>query len=330
MKKHNLIIIISIFILALLAVILSPAKQDSIINDENEALLTVAATIFPVYDIMRNITAGVADTVLVVPAGSSPHTFTVGPSQVKDLYHSDVLFSVGSVDNWTLDLVRSVPDLEIIEVSKNISFLNFEEGHSHDHDSEVEDEEEYGHNSEDEEGHEEEHNIEMQKDPHYWLSPKNAIIIAQNITETMIKVDEGNKEIYEDNLLKYTATLVRLNRDMEKVADEIQNKKIIVMHDSWNYFAHDFDIEIVGVFEAVPGADPLPGDLVKITHSVEEGGARAIFNEPQLSSTALSSIASDLNIGIYTLDPLGGLGDRDSYVSFMMYNIETIEKALVQ
>ena len=307
MKNHNVVILILGIVIAVLAIIFFsvPHNTSNTPKQEEEKKLVVAGTIFPLYDMVRNITQGVSEVVLVVPAGSSPHTFTASPSQIKELHDAQIIFAIGGVDDWTVDLTRSVPELEVVKVSGGISFLDFEHGHGHS----------------DEVGGD---------DPHYWLSPSNAIIISKNIAEKMISIDPENKKVYEKNLEQYTLQLQKLDGDIQNLLDVLEDKKVIVMHESWNYFAHDYDIDIVGIFESTPGADPIPGDLIKITSAVEDGGARAIFNEPQLSSNALRAIASDLDIAIYTIDPLGGVPGRDSYIALMMYNANTISESLAQ
>ena len=115
MRKYTKVILIFGLVAALLLVLFYCSgkipRNEELVDVKS---ITVAGTIFPIYDIVQNITDGVSDVVLIVPAGSSPHTFTVSPSQIKDLNNTEVLFAVGEVDSWTKDLVRNTNDLEII------------------------------------------------------------------------------------------------------------------------------------------------------------------------------------------------------------------------
>ena len=47
------------------------------------APVKVAATIFPLYDLVRQVAGAAAEVVLLVPPGASPHTFTVKPGTVR-------------------------------------------------------------------------------------------------------------------------------------------------------------------------------------------------------------------------------------------------------
>ncbi|HOQ50096.1 MAG TPA: zinc ABC transporter substrate-binding protein, partial [Candidatus Kapabacteria bacterium] len=57
-------------------------------------------------------------------------------------------------------------------------------------------------------------------------------------------------------------------------------------------------------------------------------GAKAIFNEPQLSDKAVRSIADEANVSVYLLDPVGGTSGRESYQELILYNARTLAKAL--
>src|SRR5512145_3554851 len=61
----------------------------------------VAATIFPLYDIVRQVAGPVADVVLILPPGASPHTFEPTPAGVRALAGAGALFVVGhGLDAW--------------------------------------------------------------------------------------------------------------------------------------------------------------------------------------------------------------------------------------
>jgi len=67
----------------------------------------VAATIFPLHDIVRQVAGSVADVVLVLPPGGSPHTFEPTPATVRALSDASLMFVVGhGLDDWAARLAR--------------------------------------------------------------------------------------------------------------------------------------------------------------------------------------------------------------------------------
>src|SRR5215813_7868524 len=73
------------------------------------APLKVAATIFPIYDLVRQVAGPAVEVVLLVPPGASPHTFTVKPGTVRALTGCVAVFTIGhGLDNWVTRLAQEV------------------------------------------------------------------------------------------------------------------------------------------------------------------------------------------------------------------------------
>lgn len=295
--------------------------------------LVVATTIFPLADIASNIGGEEVEVVNILEPGASPHTFEAKPSDIRRLQDAEVLFSIGhGLDTWTGDLVRSVEGMQVVTVDEGISLqpFMFEEGHDEHGGHEEEEEHEEGHHDEhDEDGHEHEHDHEG-NDPHYWLSVQNAGVIAQNIAQVLSEIDPANKQVYEDNLEDYQEQLEALRQELSGQLSKLPDHELLVFHDSWSYFAREYNLEIAGVFEPSPGKEPTPQYLKELNDAAKMHGIKAVFTEPQLASSAVEPFVQDLGLGIYTLDPLGGLNERDSYLNLMRYNAQTIHNALTQ
>ncbi len=133
---------------------------------------------------------------------------------------------------------------------------------------------------------------------------------------------------YKENLDQYLSELDSLHNDLAGKLNELNSRDLIVFHDSWNYFAKEFDLNVAGVFQISPGKEPTPKFLKNLYKTAEELKVKAIFSEPQLSSAVLEPFINDLGLKLYVLDPLGGLGERDSYLGTMRYNADTIYDAL--
>src|SRR5512144_821726 len=71
------------------------------------APLKVAATIFPLYDLVRQVAGPAVEVVLLVPPGASPHTFTVKPGVVRALTGCAAVFTIGhGLDDWATRLAQ--------------------------------------------------------------------------------------------------------------------------------------------------------------------------------------------------------------------------------
>ncbi|PLX24779.1 hypothetical protein C0580_04195 [Candidatus Parcubacteria bacterium] len=305
------ILISSLFLLATLSVGCSK-------NSNQESLggnLKIAATIFPLYDLTRQIGGEKVDVKLVTEPGASPHTFEATPSLVKDLEGVKVIFSIGHlVDNWAADLVLDKNKIELFVVDQGIDLKEFnEEDENNKHEAEEEDGENHEHSD---------------VDPHYWLAPDNAVQIATNIYKKLSEEDPENKDYYKNNLDDFVQRIEYKNIEWQNKVDDIENKEIVVFHDAWGYFADYFGFNIVASFEPFPGKEPTPSYLIDLQADINEHNIKAIFVEPQLSKSSLETLAKDLGVKIGVMDPLGGVSGRQTYVELIDYNINTLSEVL--
>jgi len=301
MNKRFIVLLI-IFLLGLfgLSFYLGFVKNPAINGDKG---LKVAASIFPLYDITKNIAGDKAEVVLMLPVGASEHTFEPTPKEQEELSDADLVVLIGhGIDGWVEKLVQAGRGEEVVTVDRNIELKSLE-------------------GEEVEEGGD-------GLDPHYWLSIDNAMIIADNVAEELSKEDPANAQYYRANSYKYKIKLGELKQELQQKIVSISDPEIVTFHEAFSYFAQEFSINIVASIEPFPGKEPTAQYLADVKRIVEENGLKVLFKEPQLSDSVVNALAEDLDVSIYTLDPVGGMEGRDSYEKLLEYNINTIVEAL--
>lgn len=306
----NKFFILGVLVVLFFSLTLSACTKPELkINQSAE--VTVAATIFPLYDILRQVGGEKVEAILLLPPGSSPHTFEITPSQVKSLQKADFLLTIGAnLDDWALSLADNAPQAQTISLDEVVFLRPFAE---HEEDEHEEDEDEHEHGD---------------FDPHYWLSPSNARLIAVYLATILGEFNPENNDYYQARAQDFIASLTEKESQWLAQLDALENRNLLVFHDAWYYFAEYFDLNIVGSFEAFPGKSPSPQYLVSLQTKIRDNQVKAIFIEPQLSSEVASALANDLAIKISTLDPLGGGSGRNSYIELLEYNVATIVDAL--
>jgi zinc transport system substrate-binding protein len=283
--------------------------------------MKVAATIFPLYDMVRTIGGEEIEVVLMLPAGASPHTFDPQPRLVRNLEGTQQVFAIGNgLDNWATDLAEST-GAELVIVDRGVD-LKETEGHGdHGHDDE------HGHDDHEEEYDDHNHGP---IDPHYWLSPVEAQKVVTTIADELSELDPENAELYEQRADDYTAELQALNVELSEQLASLTNRNILSLHNAWYYFADAFSLNLVGTFEPAAGKEPSPRYIEELQELVQEQGVDTIFLEPQLSQAAITAFAQDNNLDIAVIDPLGGVNGRDSYLELMRFNANEIVTALAE
>lgn len=325
-------------------------------NSSNDEEVVIAASIFPIVDIAQNIAGEEIEIIQVLASGASPHTYDPSPRQLEELEKADLIFRIGEdFDDWVLK--GSVEESKVVNLYTNVELHESDHDHNHEQegveehtnedthgeedkhsdedehsdDDEHSDEDEHidddEHSDEDEHNNENKHSLEGQ-DPHYWLTPVNAIAIAETVRDELVKIDEANKDAYLENFEIYREELEELDDYISQQFSTLEDKEIITFHEAFAYFGEEYDIEILTSIEPFAGKEPTPQYLEDVAKVIEEYEIDVLFNEPQLSNKALDTFVDQYGVEIVTLDPLGGTEARDSYVNMMKFNTNQIKQAL--
>ena len=268
----------------------------------------IAATTLPVYDFTAALCEGTPLTVtrLVTEEVSCLHDYSLNVRQVKAAEAAEVIVLSGAGLEAFLDDMLNGAD--IIDSSENIDLICPEEEHDHDH------EEEHSH-----EGHSHE------QDPHIWLSPVNAMVMAQNICNCLTERYPEYEAVFAENLLSLQEQLEQLRRYGEEALKDLSSREIITFHDGFAYFADSFGLTILEAVEEESGSEASAKELIHLIGLIREHDVKAVFTEANGSTSAASIISRETGISCATLDmAMAG----DSYFDAMYQNIDTLKEVL--
>jgi zinc transport system substrate-binding protein len=202
---------------------------------------------------------------------------------------------------------------------------------------------EHGKEEEHEHGHQHEHG---EYDPHIWLGIPQAIALVEIIRDELKKVDPGHESDYDKNADKYIQKLTDLRGYGKERLGDKKNRKIIAFHESLQYFAQSFGIDIVDVLEVIPGAEAGQAHMAKLAQLCKEKDVRVIAVEPQYPTETSAKILRDelkdkaKDIVFVVVDPLETAekkdlkGDEkelkspDWYDKSMRQNLDNLAKGL--
>ena len=263
----------------------------------------IAATTLPVYDFTSALCQGTPLTVtrLVTEEVSCLHNYSLNVRQVQAAEAADVIVQSGAgLEEFLHDLLQ---DKAVIDASEGIDLLCAEEDEDH-HEHE-------GHSHE--------------EDPHIWLSPKNAAVMAENICAGLCQRYPQYQEIFQSNLPGLLEQLDALQAYGEQELSSLSCREMIPFHDGFSYFAQSFGLTIVEAVEEESGSEASAKELIHLIELVREHELPAIFVEKNGSSSAASILSRETGVKVYTLDTaMSG----SSYFDAMYHNIDTIKEAL--
>jgi len=293
----------------------------------------VVVSIKPIHSLVAGAMEGVGSPTLIVKGASSPHTFSLTPSQAKNLYNARLVFWVGHELEAFLEkplstLSANAKQVELLEVP-GLTKHHFREGgafeehaheEEHDHKNEHKHESEHKHENEhkheqntaekkDEHGahdhvsHEKHHDEEV--DPHFWLDPENAKVIVHYVAHILSEYDPKNAALYEGNEQRLSAKLDALIGEVQNTLAPIKGKEFIVFHDAYQYFENRFDIVASGSITINPDLPPSVGRIQEIRNKIKELGAICVFSEPQFEPKIIRTVMEGTSAKTGVLDPLG-------------------------
>jgi len=315
MNKRILYLIILIFMVTVGCSNTPDVKPDIVSKDK----IIVYSTIYPVYDFAQKIGGEKIDLRLMVPPGAEPHDWEPSAKLIAEIEKAHVLIYNGAgMETWIDRIIGAIDNkgLIVLEATKDIDLLRFEEDGDHE-----------------EEEHEEEEHEHGKYDPHVWLDPIRAIKMGENIKDSFIEADENNKDYYEDNFNSFKRSLNNLDRRYKEELKGIAIKKIIVPHASFGYLVDRYGLEQISISGITPQEEPSPAKLAEMSDLVKEHNIKYIFFETLTNNRAAEVLAKETNTKIEVLNPIGGLTEKDikegkDYFSVMEDNLKALSKAL--
>jgi len=235
---------------------------------ESSGKISIAVTIPPYEYLVNKIGGNKVDVFTFISVGTSPHHFEPTPKMIETASSSDYYFAVGKnmefEDVWLQKLKDMNKNLSIIDLSKNIKYI---------------------------------HN-----DPHVWLSLQRLKMISKNIYENLTRISPSDKEFFNSNYNSMIDSISIIEKELIDSFTNIKNKKLLVYHGSWTYFANEFGLKQISIEQGSKSASAK--EFKEILDEVKQSKLPVIFIDPQHSQAPAKVIAEDLNIKLDVINPL--------------------------
>lgn len=171
---------------------------------------------------IEKIAGDKVDINIMIPQSAGHSDYTPRPSQMMDLSKSEAYFAIGGLDferTWKERIMSVNKDLKWVDLSEGIELIKNED---HDHEA-------------NEEGHV--HAI----DPHYWLSPKEAKVMAENIYKEIKNLINEREESIDSALNVLETEIESLDRKLTEEKEK-GDKAFMIYHPALTYIARDYNM----------------------------------------------------------------------------------------
>jgi zinc/manganese transport system substrate-binding protein len=133
--------------------------------------------------------------------------------------------------------------------------------------------------------------IHPQGNPHYWLPPANAKIIASEVERRLAQLDPDGRTEYEKRLASFNARVDAKAKEWSQQAAGLRGAKIATYHKSWTYVSQWLGLEEIGYVEPKPGIPPDPNHLVQLIATMKRDGAKLLLMENFYNKTTAQLVA---------------------------------------
>lgn len=265
-----------------------------------EVPFTVAASIPPLCDLIKQVGGDRVEVIQLVPNGFNPHAYEPTPRDIQKITQAQAVFLVGLGFDTTFGKLFQGVDKKkpMVLVSEGLEIL-------------------YG----------EEKQGETFPDPHVWLSLRNAQKIVDTIVRYLSTFDPEGSTWYEQQASIYKEKLQELDIWFTDEIKKVKNSGFITSHNAWSYLARDYGLSLRGIIEKAPEREPAPQELRELIKTMKNEGIRVIFVEPQFNQKIAQVLAQESGGTIVELDPLGTFPDMP-YLELMHRNFVQILKGL--
>jgi len=223
---------------------------------------------------------------VMVEPGASPTTYEPRPEQLRALSKADAYLRIGVPfeDAWMERIAAANPEMLIVDTAQGIERMPMLARHEHG------------------EGEGESTGEVRNPDPHIWLSPRLVKVQARTICEALVLLDPEHAAAYRANLDRFLADVDALDRDIREALAGVENRKFMVFHPSWGYFARDYGLQMIPI--EVGGQEPSAAELAALITEAREEGIEVVFAQPEFSTQKAEAIAREIGGRVLLISPL--------------------------
>ncbi len=220
--------------------------------------------------------------VTMVPSGKSPEDYDPTPQQMANLAKSKAYFCIGQIGFekiWLDKLKKNNPNVLFFDNGEGIQSVPSKP---------------HNHTSQD-------HNY-PETDPHTWSSPKEALIIVQNMYDALIKIDPDNSSLYKLNLEKLIKEIDETDQIVEKYLNHSSQKSFIIYHPALTYFARDYGLTQYSI--ELDGKEPTPEQIKNLIDTAKKETIKVIFIQQEFDQKNAEIIAKETGCKLVVINPL--------------------------
>ena len=274
-------------------------KAESTTKNVTNDKLTVMVSIYPLKEFAEKIGGDKVEVTCLVPDNVEPHDYEPKAKDFGELMKSRVFVYNGlGMETWVDKVNEVIKDKNVVIVDSSTGVQVRKE--------------------------------EEAVDPHIWLSLKNAEIQSENIKNTLVQLDDKNKDYYEENYNKFKAELETVYNEYKPKFDTLSKKNFITGHAAFGYLCRDFGLTQKSVENLFAEGEPTPKQLEDLVKFCGENNIKTVFSESLASPKVSQTLAKEVKAEVVPILTLEAKEGGKSYIEAMRYNLDEIYRCLLE
>lgn len=249
-----------------------------------EPVLSIGVSILPQRYLAERIGGDRARVLEAVPPGASPANHQPSPADMAVLEKADLFFGLGvpAEEGYRELLDRKGQGPRWVDQQKAVeeaAGLLHPEGPDHGH----------GHES-------------GAADPHIWLDPGNASIMAEQMLAVMIESAPGEKTFFEANAAGLQKDLEAVDAYVSKKLAPYEGRLFMIFHPAYGYFAEAYGLDMEAL--EAGGKSATARRFREVVDKAENAGIRNVFYQAESDGAQARALAEELGGEVLRLEPL--------------------------
>lgn len=220
---------------------------------------------------------------VMLPPGADHHSWEPLPRQITALAGSEAFIINGHLGfeyAW-MERFREVnPGMKITDLSRGISLIEPVAKAYHSGP-----------------GHEDEG-----VDPHYWISPKEAYIMAATVRDLVTELNPSQAERYALNYYRLIARITEVDSVVTRLLEDASSRTFMIFHPALAYLARDYGLEQISFEDE--GKSPSPARMKELVDLTREKGIKIIFIQAEYDLKSAQVIAEETGAKLIKIDPM--------------------------
>ncbi len=305
-------------------------------NSQKAEERTITVTIPPFAWFVEQIAGDDFRVNILLPPGADHHIWEPLPAQISALSGSEAFVingQLGFEHAWMERFLQVNPEMKVLDLSGNIQLIGSEdlrseglkvgegdsarEGHDHEGDEshaghdhegqshepgehgEVDDMEEKVNSGADHEGHSHSHGG---PDPHYWMSPVAARVMAKDIRDLVAGLNPSEAEKYDANLASLERKISEVDSLVRASLGEDPHRTVLIYHPALAYMGRDYGFEQVSFEDE--GKNPSPARMKELIDLAREKEIKIIFIQAEYDVRNAQSLSRETGARLVVINPM--------------------------